>query len=185
MQNNDGLHIIIYIIIYDYDMMSYSQVIRNARQALGLSQSKLAQKANLSLLSIQNIEAERGNPSISTLLSIFEALGIQIRFEPKKADWDVLIACGVPLSASRGSRPLNLSIEQLVEQLPLAVLNFQTEREQEALQAFLMALRDHYPSLFKKHFAKLVQNRGLLPKVPNGRVIKLRRLALERLAIYL
>lgn len=109
------------------------------------------------------------------------------RFVPAPAParaWEVLSAAGLPDGAARRSS-LDRFVDQEVSAALLEVAKGpaldQTSRE--LLQAWLCALRDHFPT----RFASLPQARELLASVAAaptdaGRFLKFRRIAIERLA---
>ena len=51
-----------------------------------------------------------------------------------------------------------------------------------SLQAFLLALKTHFPSRYAAWFVDCPEVLDLVPSAPSGRVIKLTRVAKERLA---
>jgi hypothetical protein len=57
-----------------------------------------------------------------------------------------------------------------------------SERELESAQAILIALRDHFPSLYRQLVLAHPDSRRLLARRADGRTIKLRRIAIARLA---
>jgi hypothetical protein len=57
-----------------------------------------------------------------------------------------------------------------------------SERELEAAQAALIALRDHFPELFRKTILRFPEARLLLNRPFDGRIIKLRRIAIAAIA---
>lgn len=57
---------------------AFAKVIKEIRLEQGLSQEKLAEKAGLSMRSIYLIECEKLQPTISTIESLAEALGIKV-----------------------------------------------------------------------------------------------------------
>ncbi len=59
------------------------------------------------------------------------------------------------------------------------------ERKTEALQALILAVRLHYPSLYRRRLARSPAVRCLATDDPSGRVVKLVRIALAALAEYL
>lgn len=58
-----------------------SSKIKNAREKQGLSQEDLAEKLNVSPMTIQFIEQGRRFPSIQLLICICQFLSIEIKFE--------------------------------------------------------------------------------------------------------
>jgi len=162
--------------------------IRRRRRVLGLTQSVLADRAGLSLATIQNVEAGRANPSLSTLSKILAPLGLEIDVRAEPADWDALAGLGVPLTAS-AARPPDGSPPDLRVHVRRAAFELRTgdgsrggDRRREALQAFLLALKTHFPSRYAAWFVDCPEVLDLVPSAPSGRVIKLTRVAKERLA---
>ncbi len=86
--------------------------LRSTRRALGLSQSALATAADVSLATVQNVEAGRANPSLSTLSRLLAPLGTGLSFTPTAADWRALITLGLPL-AGEGDPLVRLDAETL------------------------------------------------------------------------
>lgn len=58
--------------------MEFHTLIKARRSLLGLTQQDLADYSGLSLRLIKQIEAGNGNPSMSTLSKIADALGLEI-----------------------------------------------------------------------------------------------------------
>ena len=63
--------------------MEFYTLIKARRSLLGLTQQDLADYSGLSLRLIKQIEAGNGNPSMSTLSKIADALGLEIVFRVK------------------------------------------------------------------------------------------------------
>ena len=63
--------------------MNYGDLIKERRAVLGLTQQDLADYTGLSTRIIKSIEAENGNPSLSTLEKIIEVLGLEIVMQVK------------------------------------------------------------------------------------------------------
>lgn len=63
--------------------MKYGELIKERRALLGLTQQDLADYTGLSTRIIKRIEAENGNPSLSTLEKITEVLGLEIVMQVK------------------------------------------------------------------------------------------------------
>ena len=55
------------------------EAVRTARKEAGLSQEKLAEKADLSTVFISRIERGRESPSVDNLVKIAKALSIRVR----------------------------------------------------------------------------------------------------------
>ena len=58
----------------------FTRALRDERLRVGLSQVELAEKARLSVTMVQNLErpSYAGNPRLSTLLALAEALGVPV-----------------------------------------------------------------------------------------------------------
>jgi len=105
------------------------------------------------------------------------------------ADWDALCALGLPLSAV-AKRRIPRTPGSLARHLARAVGDAGVRpgirtREVEALQALLLALRVHFPSFYERHVAGDAAAAALLPAEPDGRLVKLHRIAVAALAEYL
>lgn len=172
--------------------MDYSSALVQARNRLGLSQSTLARETGLSLLSVQNLEKGRGNPCISTLRALFGRLGIETELKFRSPDWAALSDCGLPLAVEKKAPrirgiPPHERRAVLLRELPFAALQAPNDpRIAEAVVSLLIALKDHFPTFYGKTFARREWCSRLLREIPlNGHIIKLRRIALARLAEYL
>jgi len=157
---------------------------------MGFSQVKLASESNVSLPTIQNIEAGKANPSVDILEKLLGALGLELKLTPIEFDIDKAIALGVPLTSITEKpslipitdRTLKYECRKWHHAFENHVLN---EREEMALIGFLMAIKDHYPEFYRNEVScplfekKLKENRTL------GKVIKLRRIALANVSRYL
>lgn len=167
-------------------MKNIIQHIIGYRKRAGLTQSQLAYKANISLATLQNIEAGRANPSLQTVTAILDILGIELFIQSKEIDWDYLGHFGVPLMQAEEGHFGNPTREELVKALTrLAVMHKEIEinsREGFALVSFLSALATHYPSIWQ-----LIKKpwKDFLFKHKNKLDPKLRRLSLESLSSYL
>lgn len=64
--------------------MSLSEVIKNRRKKLAISQQDLAEMAGIGLATIKDIERGKGNPSMATVSKIMEVLGIEIEFKVRQ-----------------------------------------------------------------------------------------------------
>ena len=60
--------------------MILSDVIKERRAKLNLSQADLAEMTGVSLATVKDIERGRGNPSIRTVEKLLEVLGLEIVF---------------------------------------------------------------------------------------------------------
>ncbi len=102
----------------------------------------------------------------------------------KSVDWDELAALGAPLlqHQSCGIRP---SPEKLATALKRAATGKPRNREKEALQAVLLALKLHFPTFYAECCGTSPRLKSLTPGVVSGRLVKLSRVAREALAAYL
>ena len=152
---------------------------------------ELGRLAGVSLPTVQNVESGRANPSLSTLESLLDALGLAVCLEDKRADWDLLSALGLPLFSKETKRP-RASVELLLSNLRLAALELvrdgdlgDRERKLESFQALLLALETYFPTFYRKRLGKSPIFGSLFPDKPSGRVIKLKRIAGRALAEYM
>lgn len=157
------------------------KTVSQVRRRRGLTQIELAQRAGVGLATIQNIESERANPSLETLLAIFKVLRIQIQLdaEASSIDWPTLSALGCPIMNDRASNQ-SPSVNRLLEEIGTLNPEEFKPREAKAVAAWLAAIRDHYPSVWRRipyGIRAWSQNQDFSHK--------LRRTALERLADYL
>ena len=168
-------------------MNSIGILVRGTRRAVGMSQVELAVESGLSLATVQNIEADRANPSLSTLRGVLEPLGLTLTVEPEEADWYALAALGLPLAGSTTPGPRDpASLRRLIQRAALEIDRHpeaaDAERKREALQALLLAIRRHFPTRFRSWFRRSSLILGLVPSEPTGRIVKLSRIALAPLA---
>jgi transcriptional regulator with XRE-family HTH domain len=70
------------------------------RHQTGLSQVELASLSGVSLPTIQNIEAQKANPSLEILEKLFGCLGIEIKAQLQPLNYGIAIALGVPLTGT-------------------------------------------------------------------------------------
>lgn len=63
--------------------MDISNILKENRSKLGISQIDLAEIAEVSLATIKDLERGKGNPSLRTLEKIADTLGLEIKIEPK------------------------------------------------------------------------------------------------------
>ncbi|MBQ1184713.1 MAG: helix-turn-helix transcriptional regulator [Muribaculaceae bacterium] len=71
--------------------MKCGNLIKQRRAVLGLTQQDLSDYTGLSLRIIKSIEADKGNPSMSTLEKIADVLGLEIVIKVKGTSIDSLI----------------------------------------------------------------------------------------------
>jgi transcriptional regulator with XRE-family HTH domain len=179
----------------------FAPLLKSRRTRLGLTQVTLAHASGVSLPTIQNLEAGRGNPSLSVLEPLFAALELKIEIHERAVDWNLLARLGVPItsdgseaSADSPQKKGDRSAALLMNELKRAAfeLNGQSEdperpRKRDAVQALLLALHDHFPAFYKAQCESVPVLHELLParKEITGRIIKLRRIAIANLVEYL
>ncbi len=126
-------------------------------------------------------------------MRVMESRGKTVSGRSHPVDWDLLAALGLPLNCFRVRRPRR-SEGALCRHLGHALTEVATrsaaaqddrERKVEALQALVLALRLHYPSLYRRRLARSPRVRSLATDDPSGRVVRLARVALATLAEYL
>lgn len=172
-------------------MDSLGPEVRSGRRRKKLSQPDLARAAGVSLATIQNIESGRANPSLSTLTRVLAPLGLGVEIGPIAADRGALIALGLPLSGAADPLPvrdlsvLRHHVERALDELEGAPGAAGAERLRDCLQALALALRLHFPSATSAWFETSPRLLELVAQEPPGRVIKLYRIALARVAEYL
>lgn len=71
--------------------MKCGNLIKQRRAVLGLTQQDLSDYTGLSLRIIKSIEADKGNPSMSTLEKIADVVGLEIVIKVKGTSIDSLI----------------------------------------------------------------------------------------------
>jgi transcriptional regulator with XRE-family HTH domain len=157
--------------------------IKDERIKLGITQASLASQAKISLPALQQLEAGTSNPSLETLARVGRVLGLELQLKPLSCDWDRLCALGVPLTSEVRAR-FTPSEESLAREVRLALREPLQERQSDALAGLLLALYEHFPSVFKRNFGKSSLAKRLIQN-PSGRVIKLKRLAVARVSEYL
>ncbi|MDO8300372.1 helix-turn-helix transcriptional regulator [Lacisediminimonas sp.] len=70
-------------------MINLLQAIAHARRSARLSQQELADKAALSRMAVQKIEAGTTDPRLSTLLALTRSLGMEIMLVPASTAMEV------------------------------------------------------------------------------------------------
>lgn len=163
--------------------------LKSLRTQSGYTQVRLAQESGVSLPTIQNIEARKGNPTIDILEKILMALGLKLSISNPAFDFERAIELGVPLS---GESKINLKKTNKVllakeskKWVYLFINNQLNKREEEALLAFLMAIMDHYPTYYSDFLACPIFDQKIKETRNDGRLLKLRRIALAQLSRYL
>ena len=60
------------------------QTLKSRRNELGITQEDLAELSGVGLRTLKKIESGKGNPTLSTMTSLLDVLGMEINFDPKK-----------------------------------------------------------------------------------------------------
>jgi hypothetical protein len=94
-------------------------------------------------------------------------------------DFEHLLAAGVPLAGQRATS-LSIDFEKISEIMCRALDDRSDPKTYDAIRGWLIAMRDHYPSIFSKFLAK-PQLAAALDGPVTGRDIKLRRIALSHI----
>jgi len=125
---------------------------------------------------IQQVESGRANPSVNTASALLSSLGLAFQITSLPPDWKVLSKLGVPIA----EQPKQIEWHGKKSEVSLRMAysfvlkNKNFVREREAIESYLIAIRDHYPTFFRR-FKDLAPD---LPKTLSGRLIKLRRISL-------
>lgn len=164
--------------------------IKELRTILGYSQVRLANESKISLPTIQNIEAEKANPSLDILEKLFLALGIELTIKPLAFDAEKAILLGVPLTSRVNNKSLirptiNMLKEEAIKWNHALLGNSISERERLALIGFLMSVKDHFPTYYNREICFPVFEKQINLLRGDGRVIKLRRISLSTVSKFL
>ena len=65
-------------------------IIKERRKHLGVNQQTLADLAGVGLNTLVAIERGEGNPQLSTLLTVFDTLGLQMNIKLKTLDYETV-----------------------------------------------------------------------------------------------
>ena len=65
-------------------------IIKERRKHLGVNQQTLADLAGVGLNTLVAIERGEGNPQLSTLLTVFDTLGLQMDIKLKTLDYETM-----------------------------------------------------------------------------------------------
>lgn len=95
-------------------------------------------------------------------------------------EFEELMAAGLPLA---GERPVRVTPDfaRLSKILKYNLANPMDPKTRDAIRAWLLALRDHYPTIFAQFFVDPQLLSQIQPPV-TGRDIKLRRIAIRHLS---
>lgn len=58
--------------------------LKERREELGVTQEQLAELAGVGLRTVKEIDAGKGNPTVSTLLKLADVLGMDLKLDVKK-----------------------------------------------------------------------------------------------------
>lgn len=58
-------------------------VLKERREALGITQAHLAELADISLRTLKTLEVGKGNPTLETIAKLIEVLGMELKLEIK------------------------------------------------------------------------------------------------------
>ena len=188
--------------------MDYASIICEERRNQGLTQSELAYRSRVSLPTIQNIETGKANPTVSTLTAVLGVLGLELVMEPRRADWTLLARCGAPLMVREemvcdggqagaepyvdDTAPVPPTADELLRGIRDACRELRdmsdsesSERRREAVQALILALQIHFPTVFNRHLAGGELYREFISAPITGRIIRAVRETVPVLASYL
>ena len=63
-------------------------VVKERREALGITQAHLAELADVSLRTLKALEVGKGNPTLETIAKLIEVLGMELKLEIKVPQYD-------------------------------------------------------------------------------------------------
>ena len=163
--------------------------LKQLRVDSGWSQVKLAHESGVSLPTIQNIEADKANPTIEVLEKLLKALGLEIQIFSSPFNSERASSFGVPLSSSQAKTRINVNKNTLKTETRQWLQNLNekklSEREELSVIAFLRGIHDHYPSYYRNEISTPLFDEKIRKYQKDGRVIKLRRIALANMSHYL
>ena len=152
---------------------------------LGNSQGIIIEKPILDLLGI--------TAETSLDLTVTSEGGLLIR--PLKAVghaashgdvWDELTEFGLPLKSQVQTTKSPLTMKRLVDLTQRALTEIYDhgteERNKEALLAYLLAIKTHYPSIYKLYFSGIRRIRKTDKEALTGRIVKLYRISRENVS---
>ncbi len=168
--------------------MDIEILLKARRKALGLTQMQLAIQAGVSLPTIQNLEAKKGNPTIGLLEKISTVLGYSLEVVSNEPDWGLLQRAGLPFETEEGGGEGMPSKRDLAQHLFRAVdylmkhPSSKIDRLKEATAALIWAI-EHYYRTFYLYNLKDPKIDLFLEKNPmQGRILKLMRIAVSDLS---
>lgn len=66
--------------------MDFRDILKKRRMILNISQVDLAEKAEVSLATVKDIERGKGNPSLQTIRKLLAVLGMEIEYKIKNLE---------------------------------------------------------------------------------------------------
>ncbi|MBR4535243.1 MAG: helix-turn-helix transcriptional regulator [Bacteroidales bacterium] len=66
--------------------MDIREILKKRRTILNISQVDLAEKAEVSLATVKDIERGKGNPSLQTIRKLLSVLGMEIEYKIKNLE---------------------------------------------------------------------------------------------------
>lgn len=158
-----------------------SKEIKNLRTAQGYTQHELAEKAGVSLPTIQNIEGGRANPSLSNIEKILSALDARLEIKINLKSFDLLDLFNMDLERFK---KIDLK-EMLLQFFKNANDTPFQGRDLELMVSLLNGLSAHYPLWMKKQkfdSKTLKKWTSLEKKFDPSRLIKFRRIWLAKIS---
>jgi transcriptional regulator with XRE-family HTH domain len=161
--------------------------LKQLRREFKLSQVELASESGVSLPTIQKIESGQANPTLDVMEKIFSVLGLQLQVHCPEVSIDRAIAFGVPLTGKKdpsvilNKNTLRLESRKWIQQWTSGKFN---EREEDALIAIFLSLKIHFPDFYQSIESPVIE-KALKTKGNDGRIIKLYRIALSNVSLYL
>ena len=165
--------------------------IKHKRKEKGYTQVGLAVKAQVSLPTIQNIEAHKANPTLELLEKMGVVLGFTIKISSVEPDWALLQQYGLPMVVQEGIILKEAFMPMLFAEQLLVAVHFvletknQDERLLEALIALLWSIKKHYFTYYQyfllsgdKEMVNTLLNQPIAP----DRLLKLSRIALSKIS---
>ena len=65
-------------------LLSLSEIIKQRRDVLKITQEQLAEMAEVGLRTLKSIENGKGNPTVATISKLADVLGMELKLEIKK-----------------------------------------------------------------------------------------------------
>ena len=162
--------------------------LKQLRTSYGLSQVQLSNESEVSLPTIQNIEAGKANPTLEVISKLMKVFGLQIQIVAPSFSAERAATFGVPLlvepdpSFRPNKKNLTLEVRTWIQQV---ISEKVSARDKDAIIAFCLAIRLHYPKFYAQKIASPILDRLTQNGSNDARNIKLYRLALAKMSQYL